>query len=55
MHNLILLCFAMFFSMGLYLILAAAFHVPTYRATKAVINTVKKNRRQAKNSDAVLM
>lgn len=55
MHNLILLFFALFFVMGLYLVLAAVFHVPTYRATKAVLNTVKKNRKQAKNSDAVLM
>ncbi len=55
MHKMILLFFAIFFAMGLYLILAAVFHVPTYRATKAVLNTVKKNRRQAKNSDAVLM
>lgn len=55
MHNLILLFFALFFAMGLYLILAEVFHVPTYRATKAVLNTVRKNRKQAKNSDAVLM
>ena len=55
MHNLILLFFALFFAMGLYLILAAVFHVPTYRVTKAVLNTVKKNRKQAKNFDAVLM
>lgn len=55
MHNLILLFFALFFAMGLYLVLAAVFHVPTYRATKAVLNTVKKNKKQAKNSDAVLM
>lgn len=55
MHNLILLFFALFFAMGLYLFLAEALHVPTYRATKAVLNTVKKNKKQAKNSDAVLM
>ena len=55
MHNLILLFFALFFAMGLYLILAEVFHVPTYRATKAVLNTMRKNRKQAKNSDAVLM
>lgn len=55
MHNLILLFFALFFAMGLYLVLAAVFHVPTYRATKAILNTVKKNKKQAKNSDAVLM
>lgn len=55
MHNLILLFFALFFSLGLYLVLAAVLHVPTYRATRAVLNTVRKNKKQAKNSDAVLM
>ena len=55
MHNLILLFFALFFAMGLYLVLAAVFHVPTYRATKAVLNSVKKNKKRAKNSDAMLM
>ena len=55
MHNLILLFFALFFAMGLYLILAEVFHVPTYRATKAVLNTMRKNRKQAKNTDAVLI
>lgn len=55
MYKLILLFFSLFFAMGLYLILAAIFHVPTYRATKAVLNTVKKNKKQARNSDAVLM
>lgn len=55
MHNLILLAFAIFFALGLYLLLAAALHVPTYRATKAVLNTVKKNKKQAKGPDAILM
>ena len=55
MYKLILLLFALFFTMGLYLVLAAVFHVPTYRATKAVLNTLKKNKKQASNSDAVLM
>lgn len=55
MHNLILLFFALFFTLGLYLVLAAVLHVPTYRATRAVLNTVRKNKKQAKNSDAVLM
>ena len=55
MHYLILLFFALFFSVGLYLIFATVFHVPTYRATKAVLNTVKKNKKQVKDADAVLM
>lgn len=55
MHNLILLFFALFFTLGLYLVLAAVLHVPTYRATRAVLNTVRKNKKQAKNLDAVLM
>ncbi len=55
MYKLILLFFALFFALGLYLILAAVFHVPTYRATKAVLNTVRKNRKQANHADAVLM
>lgn len=55
MYKLILLFFALFFAMGLYLVLAAVFHVPTYRATKAVLNIVKKNKKQVGNSDAVLM
>lgn len=55
MHHLILFFFTLFFAIGLYLVLAAVLHVPTYRATRAVLNTVKKNKKQAKNSDAVLM
>ncbi len=55
MYKMILLFFALFFALGLYLILAAVFHVPTYRATKAVLNTVRKNRKQANHADAVLM
>ena len=44
MYKLILLFFALFFAMGLYLVLAAVFHVPTYRATKAVLNIVRKTK-----------
>ena len=54
MQNMILLLFALFFSLGLYLILAAVFKVPTYKATKAVLGAVKKNKKQAKNSDAII-
>lgn len=29
-------------------------HVPTYKATKAILSTAKWNRKQVRNSDAVL-
>lgn len=55
MQNLILLLFALFLTAGLYLILAELFKVPTYKATKAILGTVKMNKKKARNSDAVLM
>lgn len=55
MQNLILILFALFLTAGLYLILAEFFKVPTYKATKAILGTVKKNKKKARNSDAVLM
>ncbi len=55
MHYLIMLFFGMFLAMGIYLILAAALYVPTYQAAKAVLNVIKKNKKQVRNSDAILM
>lgn len=55
MHHLILLFFGMFLAMGIYLILAAVLHVPTYQAAKAALNAIKKNKKQVKNFDAILM
>ena len=55
MQNLILILFALFLTAGLYLILAELFKVPTYKVTKAILGTVKKNKKKARNSDAVLM
>ena len=55
MQNLILILFALFLTAGLYLILAELFKVPTYKATKAILGTVKKNKKKARNSDAALM
>lgn len=55
MQNLILILFALFLTAGLYLILAEFFKVPTYKATKAILGTVKKNKKKARNTDAVLM
>lgn len=54
MQNFILFLFALFFALGLYLILAAVLRVPTYRATKALLGAIRKNRRAARNSDAIL-
>lgn len=54
MQNMILIFFALFFSLGLYLILAQVFKVPTYKATKAVLGAVKKNKKGIKNSDAII-
>lgn len=54
MQFFILLLFALPFALGLYLLLAAAFHVPTYRATKVLLGAVRKNRKAVKNSDAIL-
>jgi len=55
LQNLILILFALFLTAGLYLILAELFKVPTYKATKAILGTVKKNKKKARNSDAALM
>jgi Flp pilus assembly protein TadB len=55
LQNLILILFALFLTAGLYLILAEFFKVPTYKATKAILGTVKKNKKKARNTDAVLM
>jgi Flp pilus assembly protein TadB len=55
LQNLILILFALFLTAGLYLILAEFFKAPTYKATKAILGTVKKNKKKARNTDAVLM
>jgi len=55
LQNLILILFVLFLTAGLYLILAELFKVPTYKATKAILGTVKKNKKKARNSDAALM
>lgn len=55
MHNMILILFALPLAAGLYLILAELCRVPTYKATKAVLNMNKKTKKQARNSDAFIM
>lgn len=54
MQNMILLIFALFFSLGLYLILAQVLGVPTYKAARAVLGAIKKNKKAEKNSDAII-
>lgn len=55
MQNIILLLFALCLGMGLYLILAELFKVPTYKASKAILSMGKKTKKQAKNSDAFIL
>lgn len=55
MQNMILLLFALFLSAGLYLVAAELLKVPTYKATKAVLNMNRRTKKKARNSDAFLM
>lgn len=55
MHYMILFLFALCFAVGIYLLLAELLKVPTYKASKAVISMGKKAKKQAKNSDAIIM
>ena len=54
MQYFILVLFALFFAIGLYLLLTAALRMPTYQATKVLLGVVRQNRKAAKNSDAIL-
>jgi Flp pilus assembly protein TadB len=55
MQNMILFLFALFLAAGLYLISAELLHIPTYKATRAILNMGKKAKKQARNSDAFIM
>lgn len=55
MQNLILIFFALFVAAGLYLISAELLHIPTYKATKAILNLGRKRRKQVRDSDAFIM
>lgn len=46
MQNMILLLFALFLSAGLYLVAAELLKVPTYKATKAVLNMNKRTKKR---------
>jgi len=55
LQNLILILFALFFAAGLYLISAELLRIPTYKATKAILNLGRKRRKQVRDSDAFIM
>lgn len=55
MQNMILLLFALFLSAGLYLVAAELLKMPTYKATKAVLNMNRRTKKRAGNFDALLM
>ena len=55
MQNMILMLFGIFFSLGMFLVLAYFFKVPTLKSTKAVINIGKVKKKKAKNSDVFIM
>ena len=55
MQNVILLLFAVFFAAGSYFLLAEVCKVPTYRVSRAILSVGRRQKKQAKNSDAVLL
>ncbi|TCL57653.1 hypothetical protein EDD76_108188 [Kineothrix alysoides] len=55
MQNLILLLFAVFFTAGSYLLLAEWCKVPTYRTSRVILSMGKRQKKQARSSDAFIM
>ncbi len=55
MQNLILLLFALFFGAGSYFLLAEFLKIPTYRTSRAILSVGKKQKKQARSSDAFLL
>lgn len=55
MQYMILMLFGIFFSWGIFLILAYFCKVPTLKSTKAIINIGKMKKKKAKNADAFIM
>ena len=55
MHYLILLLFTPCFGMGAYLLLAELLKLPTYKASKAIINMGKQTKKQAGDSEAFIL
>ena len=55
MQGLILIAMGSFFTVGFYCIIAELLKIPTYRATKVILSAVKKNKREIKDYDAILL
>ena len=55
MQNLILMSFAVFFAAGSYLILAGVCRIPTYRTSRAILTVGRRQKKQARSPDAVIM
>lgn len=55
MQNLILLLFAVSFTVGSYFILAEILQVPTYRTSRAILAVGKRRKKQAGTADAFIM
>lgn len=55
MQNIILILFSLCLGAGFYLIQAELFKVPTYKASKAILNVNKRAKKKARNSDAFIM
>lgn len=51
----LILCFIVFLSFGLFLILASVFHLPTMRTTKAIATAGKEQKKAARTLDMCLM
>lgn len=55
MHIMILITFGIFFTMGIYFLLAAALRIPTYRTSKSILKMGKAHKKQVKSADAFLL
>ena len=55
MQNIILLLFTIFFATGSYFLLAELCKVPSYRASKVILNAGRKRKKQVKDSDAFIL
>ena len=49
----ILAMFAVFFSCGVYMVAADYLSLPTFRASLAVLNVSKRDKRKKKNNEAI--
>jgi len=55
MQNVILILFTVFFAAGLYQMSAELLKVPTYKTTKAILGAGRKQKKQSRNFDALIL